>query len=124
MSKYTVYRMVHNGTIPAVKTFGRSRLMVDPDVLDSIVVDKPARPTAAEMPVITSPEALLTCTEVAGMLRCGVETVRRLVVAGELRAIRNPGRATHLRIPYASVRTYLARNSTNSVYDYGTQVPA
>lgn len=101
VSKYTAYRMIQNGTLPAVKGHGRNRLLIDEGALDALL-----EPVAPSQRGLDKP-VLLTPAEVARMLRCGVETVRRLVRAGLLPATRNPGPNSHLRIPASAVDDYL-----------------
>lgn len=108
VSKYTVYRMIHNGTLPAIKTIGKNRLRVDPTALEQIAAPRPVYdPTGVD------PDTnFLTPTEVAGLLRCSVETVRAMVNGGQLRAMRNPVRNSHIRIPYSALQDYVAGNTT------------
>lgn len=70
--------------------------------------------TKTTIEVAAERHLLLTAAEVARVLRCGVRTVRRLVRAGVLPAVRNPGRNSHLRIPAASVRRYIQLNTPDA----------
>jgi len=101
VSKYTAYRMIQSGTLPAVRGHGRNRLLVDPDAIDTLLEPVAARDATGD------DCRFLTPSEVARILRCGVETVRRLVRMGLLPATRNPGANSHLRIPAQAVDEYL-----------------
>lgn len=103
ISRFTLYRMIQNGAVPAVRTRGRNRVLVDPAALDAVMTPVAARPS----PQVPDHQPFLTATEVAGMLRCGVETVRKMVNEGVLRAARNPGKNSHMRIHADSVSEYL-----------------
>lgn len=96
-SRFTIYRMIQNGTMPAVRVHGRHSLLIDEAVLQDVFA-----PVA-----IRNVQAVMTPTEVAGLLRCSVETVRRMVNSGVLKATRNPGRNSHMRIDTDSVHAYL-----------------
>ncbi len=105
VSKYTAYRMIHEGRLPAVKyETGKHRYMVEDEVLDRMeqTEDYFATPAAEH----DGPD-LLTAAEVAGILRCSTETVRRLATSGALPASRNPGRNSHWRFDRESVTSYL-----------------
>ncbi len=105
ISKYTAYRLIHEGKIPAVRVdSGRHRFMVEEHEMDRmenqedyfrVPVAEPAGPQ------------LLTAAEVAQMMRCSVETVRRLAATGQLPAIRNQGRNSHWRFNQGDVMAYL-----------------
>lgn len=105
LSKYIVYRMIHEGKLPALRfDTGRHKYMVEEFTVEKLeqTEDYFATPTNEhDGPV------LLTAAEVAAILRCSVETVRRLATAGDLPAIRNPGRNSHWRFDRAQVLAYL-----------------
>jgi excisionase family DNA binding protein len=110
VSRHAAYRMVRSGVLPAVRKRGSNRILVDPAGLDAIETAQPVRPDYSPTRDGVAPHGdvrLLTVAEVSAMLRCGPETVRRLVKAGQLTAVRNPGRNAHLRIHSTSVDAYL-----------------
>jgi excisionase family DNA binding protein len=98
-SKYTVYRMIQNGDLPAIRGRGKNRLLVQPEAVDALI--------ASDRTPVQGPQ-VYTAAETAAILRCGIETVYRLVKAGVLRASRNPGSNSHLRIPADAVEAYLS----------------
>lgn len=115
-SKYTVYRLIHEGRLPAVRVEGqRHKYLVEENVLEDYLESQDyfATPVAEhDGPV------LLTAAEVAAILRCSVETVRRLASSPEssLSGIRNPGVNSHWRFDRDAVLDYLrARPAVPSI---------
>ncbi|MDP8971175.1 MAG: helix-turn-helix domain-containing protein [Actinomycetota bacterium] len=103
VSRHTCYRLINDGTLPAERTIGGGRLRINEADVEKLSRPRPVRGRLglADLP----PDALLTSAEVASVLRCGVETVRRMVKSGRLRAHVGPGR--RMRIPVAAVAEYL-----------------
>lgn len=104
VSRHTVYRLIHTGVLPAVKMHGA--LFVPDDALDSYVPEDQRPVRLNELP---SAPRFLTATETAGVLRCSVRSVHRLIKRGDLAASRNPGRNSTFRIYSVSVQDYLDR---------------
>jgi len=106
IDKHTAYRLIHNGTLPATRVSqGRNRYLVDEQVVEKLATqdfyELPEREAAA------GAVRLLTTDEVAAILRCAVETVRRLAARGALPAVRNPGRNSHWRFREDDILKYL-----------------
>jgi excisionase family DNA binding protein len=97
ISRFTLYRMIQNGHLPATRTRGRTSLLIDPDDLDIAFAPVPAR-----IPV----KPYYAPHEVADILGCHVDTVRHLVNTGTLKATRAPGRSSRMRIDIESVNAY------------------
>jgi excisionase family DNA binding protein len=110
ISKYTCYRLIHDGKMPAVQVSGgRHRYMVKPEVLEKFTSTEDFYDV--EPAYIVNGPKLMTASEVASVLRCATETVRRLAASGELKAVRNPGRNSHWRIDRRAVTAYLKRRA-------------
>lgn len=111
VSKYTVYRLIHSRSLPAVKMrnhSGRSAFRVSEEAVAGYLREGPP-----QIPLTAGGEpALLTAAEVANRLRCSVESVRRLVREGDLVATRNAGRNSHLRVSESALRDFLVGAST------------
>ena len=58
------------------------------------------------------PEALLTVSEVAERLNCSSKTVRRLIVTGDLEAVRIGPAGRLVRVSEQALRIYLAGQDT------------
>ncbi len=112
-SKYTVYRLIHERRLPAVQVSGqRHKYLVEETALDEYLEDQDyyATPVAEHDGPI-----MLTASEVAAILRCSVETVRRLANAPNgLEAVRNPGRNSHWRFDRDAVLRYLRARPTTA----------
>lgn len=112
ISKHTCYRLLHNGQIPAIRvSHGRHRYLIDTEVVDKLAEQEDfyGIPVETKAPAASRPfeTELLTASEVALILRCAVETVRRLASIGALPAVRNPGKNSHWRFRREDVDAYL-----------------
>jgi excisionase family DNA binding protein len=115
VSKYTVYRLIHSGQLPALKvSTGRNQFLIQEQALDDYLAGATYNGLAAYPVATDNQPELLTVSEVAQLLRCSRDTVRRLVAAGELTAVRNPGRNSRLRIHRSSVRQYLGQAAADA----------
>lgn len=105
VSTRTVYRMVATGELPAVRVRGRSSLLIAEDAVENAKIPTPVRVTHG--PEAMPERACLTPAEVAGVLNCSTETVRRMIREGALHAVRGTGGRSHYRIPADSFRAFL-----------------
>ena len=111
ISKHTCYRLLHNGTMPAIRvSHGRHRYLIDTEVVEKLAEQEDfyGVPVEASIPKGPGPD-LMTASEVASVLRCATETVRRLAAQGVLPAVRNPGKNSHWRFRRDDVDRYLYR---------------
>lgn len=108
ISKHTCYRLLHNGTMPALRvSHGRHRYLIDTEVVDKLAQQEDFYGVPLETGASAGSAELMTASEVATVLRCAVETVRRLASIGVLPAVRNPGKNSHWRFRRQDVDAYL-----------------
>lgn len=105
ISTSVVYRMIHTGDLAAYRKPGRVGILVDEEAVEAAKNPAPIVAVAGT----TSPNRTLSVTEVAAILHCGPKTVRALIHEGSLVAQRNAGYRSHVRIPAASLDTYLTK---------------
>lgn len=100
VSRALVYRMIERGELPAYRIPSRRVLLLNEDD-----VTRAGQPTQAN----PSPR-VITTGEAAAQIGVHPRTVRRLVVAGELRGIRSSAPRSHMRVEVASIQEYLQRS--------------
>lgn len=108
VNQNVIYRLIHAGDLPAYRRPGYRHYLIDESALADAL-----RPVPVE--AATGPATTISVTAAAKRLACDTRTVRRLIHAGEIEAMRFPGsERSHLRVMISSVEAYRQRSIENA----------